>query len=62
MGLIRVTKEDLGKAMLILVPTYTMAYTTEKMVYVIPMLATMSFLVSSLNSKTLNLDEDLEDD
>lgn len=27
-----------------------MAFTTEKMVYVVPMLATMSFLVSSLNN------------
>jgi hypothetical protein len=55
------TKDNMLKAAMILVPTYSVAFMTEKMVYVVPMLATMSFLASSLNSsQALSVDADLD--
>ena len=45
-------KVSIIKALIILVPSYTMAVLTEKMVYVLPMLAAASFVAASMdNSK-----------
>ena len=38
------------KAVIVLVPTYITAYLTDKMIYVIPMLAAASFIAASLDS------------
>ena len=44
--------KGLIKAVIVLVPTYITAYLTDKMVYVIPMLAAASFVAASIdNSK-----------
>jgi len=37
------------KATIVLVPTYITAYLTDKMVYVIPMLAAASFVAASID-------------
>jgi hypothetical protein len=42
--------DGLIKAVIVLVPTYVTAYLTDKMVYVIPMLAATSFIAVSLTS------------
>mgnify|MGYP006155880781 FL=1 len=42
--------DGLLKAIIVLVPTYLTAYLTDKMVYVIPMLAATSFIAISLTS------------
>ena len=36
------------QAIVVLVPTYTMAYVTDKMVWTIPMLAAMSFVAARI--------------
>jgi len=41
-------REGFIKATIILVPTYLVAYVTEKMVYVIPMLAAVTLIATSL--------------
>lgn len=43
-------KDGLLKAAIVLVPTYITAYITDKMVYVIPMLAAASFVAASLST------------
>ena len=40
----------LVKAAVVLVPTYITAYLTDKMVYVIPMLAAASFIAASITN------------
>ena len=35
------------QALIVLIPTYWIAYMTDKMVYTIPMLAAMSFIAAS---------------
>lgn len=47
-------KDGLLKATIVLVPTYITAYLTDKMIYVIPMLAAASFVAASLTSSTVN--------
>ena len=47
-------KDGLLKATIVLVPTYTTAYLTDKMIYVIPMLAAASFVAASLTSSNTN--------
>jgi len=47
-------KDGLLKATIVLVPTYITAYLTDKMIYVIPMLAAASFIAASLTSSTVN--------
>ena len=42
-------KIALYKALAILTPTYIVAYTTEQMVYTMPMLAAITVFVTSLN-------------
>ena len=40
--------KGLIKAVIVLVPTYITAYLTDKMIYVIPMLADASFIAASI--------------
>ena len=47
-------KDGLLKATIVLVPTYITAYLTDKMIYVIPMLAAASFVAASLTSSNTN--------
>jgi hypothetical protein len=44
----RKINEALIKAATVLVPTYTVAYFTEKMIYVVPMLAASTFIAAAL--------------
>ena len=44
-------KSIMYKALIILVPTYTVAYMTEKMVYVIPMLAVCALVAATYDEK-----------
>ena len=43
-------KIALLQALIVLIPTYLVAYLTEKMVYTIPMLAAASFIAASIKS------------
>ena len=54
-------KEGLLKAIIVLVPTYITAYLTDKMVYVIPMLAAASFVAASING-TNKIERRVEED
>ena len=54
-------QEGLIKAIIVLVPTYITAYYTDKMVYVIPMLAAASFVAASISSSP-NTDRRVEED
>ena len=54
-------QNGLIKAAIVLVPTYITAYLTDKMVYVIPMLAAASFIAASLTSSP-NTDRRVEED
>ena len=40
------------QGIIVLVPTYTVAYLTDKMVYTIPMLAAASFIAASFSKDT----------
>ena len=54
-------KKALIKALIIMIPTYSVAFLTEMMVYTIPMLAASSIFATSLYSKNkdeLRVDED----
>jgi len=44
----RPINQALIKAATVLVPTYTVAYFTEKMIYVVPMLAASTFIAAAL--------------
>ena len=48
------------QAIIVLLPTYLIAFLTEKMVYTIPMLAAVSFIAASLNKSDVkrNVEED----
>ena len=46
--------KGLLQAIIVLVPTYITAYLTDKMVYVIPMLAASSFIAASISPSNLN--------
>ena len=50
------------RAAIVLVPSYMMAYLTDKMVYVVPTLAAASFIAATLNianeDSTVRIDED----
>ena len=50
------------QAVIVLVPTYLVAYFTDKMVYTIPMLAASSFIAASISSRDtkLKVDDDTE--
>ena len=46
-------------AVIILIPSWTVAYVTEKVIYVIPMLAVCTFIVAQLfQQKTKRLDDE----
>ena len=45
-------KIGLIQAIIVLVPTYFVAYMTDKMVYTIPMLAAASFVAASFSKDT----------
>lgn len=55
-------KIALVQGLIVLVPTYTMAFLTEQMVWTIPMLAAAGFVASSLKTNTTErrVDEDNE--
>ena len=50
------------QAIIVLVPTYLVAYFTDKMVFTIPMLAASSFIAASISSRDtkLKVDDDAE--
>ena len=54
-------RDCLIKAAIVLVPTYITAYISDKMIYVIPMLAAASFIAASLTSSP-NTDRRVEED
>ena len=56
-------KTALIKALIVLIPTYITAYLTNKMVYVVPMLAAASFVAASVGSDNSQkrIDGDKED-
>ena len=41
-------KKAIVRGLVVLIPTYIVAYLTDKMVYVVPMLAAMGFVAASL--------------
>ena len=45
-------REGFVKALIVIIPTYLVAYSTEKMVYVIPMLAACPFIATSMFTDT----------
>lgn len=53
-------KIALLQAVIVLVPTYLVAYLTDKMVYTIPMLAAASFVAASLGKH--NMERKVEED
>ena len=54
-------RDGLIKAAIVLVPSYITAYISDKMIYVIPMLAAASFIAASLTSSP-NTDRRVEED
>ena len=57
-------KEATIKALIVLVPTYTAAYLTEKMVWVVPTLAAAGFFAGTVSfgpTTERRLEEDMED-
>ena len=46
-------KDGILKALIVLIPTYITAYLTDKMIYVIPMLAAASFIAASIGNEKL---------
>ena len=54
-------RDGLIKAAIVLVPTYITAYISDKMIYVIPMLAAASFIAASPTSSP-NTDRRVEED
>ena len=55
-------KASLLQCAIVLVPTYTVAYLTEMMVYTIPMLAACSFIASSVRKRSHTVDSDIDSD
>ena len=52
--LVEMMTKSLLQAVIVLVPTYITAYLTDKMIYVIPMLAAASFVAASLSPSNFN--------
>ena len=48
MSVLHKLKKPTIQALIVLVPTYIIAYTTNKMVYVVPMLAAMGFIAAAV--------------
>ena len=42
------SEQQIVRGIVVLIPTYAVAYLTDKMVYVVPMLAAMGFVAASL--------------
>jgi len=42
------------QALIVLIPTYAVAWTTEQMVYTIPMLAATSFIAAAIKPASVN--------
>lgn len=55
-------KASLIQCVIVLIPTYTVALLTEKMVYTIPMLAASSFIASSVRKREHTVDSDMDSD
>ncbi|MEM9247617.1 MAG: hypothetical protein AAGB05_02860 [Pseudomonadota bacterium] len=60
-------KEASAKALIVLIPTYSMAYFTEKMVWVVPTLAAAGFFAGTISfaqeeSTTRRLEDDIDVD
>lgn len=59
-------KEAATKALIVLVPTYSAAYLTEKMVWVVPTLAAAGFFAGTISfddkNTTRRIEEDKEDE
>ena len=55
-------KQGFVQAIIVLAPTYLVAYFTDKMVFTIPMLAASSFIAASISSRDtkLKVDDDAE--
>ena len=55
-------KQGFLQAIIVLAPTYLVAYFTDKMVYTIPMLVASSFIAASISSRDtkLKVDDDAE--
>tara|TARA_B100001093_G_scaffold210238_1_gene201903 strand:- start:444 stop:674 length:231 start_codon:yes stop_codon:yes gene_type:complete len=54
-------KKALVRGIVVLIPTYIVAYLTDKMVYVVPMLAAMGIIAAGLfedNTKRIDSDND----
>lgn len=54
-------KKALVRGTVVLIPTYIVAYLTDKMVYVVPMLAAMGIIAAGLfedNTKRIDSDSD----
>ena len=47
------TKLSLVQAVIVIIPTYITAYISDRMIYVIPMLAACSFIAASLSPSRL---------
>ena len=47
-------KKALIRALVVLIPTYGVAFVTDKMVYVVPMLAAMGFIAAGLFEEDTN--------
>lgn len=50
------------KATIVLVPTYLAAFITDKMVYVVPTLAAVSFFASTIDLKEKDLRRQVDED
>ncbi|PIB23525.1 hypothetical protein BFP76_08275 [Amylibacter kogurei] len=50
------------RAAVVLIPSYSVAYLTEKMVYVVPMLAAASFFAGALEVTPVNTRRRVEED
>ena len=57
----REIKQALLRASIVLVPTYTVAFLTGKMVYVMPMLAAASFFAAGVKFNKNNVDAGNDD-
>lgn len=57
-------KQAFIKATVVLIPTYTVAYLTGKMIYVVPMLAASAYVAAALfgDIPTRKVDEDVSKD
>lgn len=50
------------KAAIVLIPSYTVAFLTEQMVYVVPMLAATSFFAGTIDLRDANIQRRIDED